>query len=284
MKLVTLKRTLKPLKLTNYEFNILRKFLLENYGIDLKDEKKSMLESRLIKRINELGLSNFKEYINFLFSKMGSKWELPKFLDIVTTHKTEFFRNREHFDILEKNILPEFYKKGIKFISVWSAGCSSGEEVYTIAMIIQDFITENNINMDFHVLGTDISEEMLTLAQKAIYHIDKIKDIDMLYKKKFFLKSKNPAKKLVRIVPELRAKVNFRLLNLIDTYNFREPFNIIFCRNVAIYFNTETQKILFENLLKWLDKGGYLFLGHSESLFGYNLPVVKVFPTIYKKI
>lgn len=214
---------------------------------------------------------------------MGKQCELPKFLDIVTTHKTDFFRNKDQFIFLEKHILPEITTNKT-FLSVWSAGCSSGEEPYSIAMVIQNFIDESNATLDFHILGTDISDEMLSIARKAIYHYERVKDIDLSFKKKFLLKSKDPKKTLVRIIPELRQKVNFRLLNLIDNCTFREPFQIIFCRNVAIYFNQATQRKLFENLIYWLEKGGYLFLGHSESLFGYDLPVEKVFPSIYRKV
>ncbi len=271
-------------KLKDEEFQFFKKFLLKKLGIEIKNEKKIMLESRLNKRLHNLGLSNFTEYINFLFSKDGSKCELSKFLDIVTTHKTDFFREIEHFSILEKIILKEFYKKGKTFLNVWSAGCSSGEEAYSIAITIQNIIDEENLDFDYHVLGTDISEDMIKVAKSAVYKEERALNINTNLKKKYLLRSKDRRKRLIKIAPEIRKKVSFRILNLIDSLNFREKFDIIFCRNVAIYFNEETQGILFANLLNWLNSGGYLFLGHAESLFGYNLPVTKYYSSVYKKI
>jgi chemotaxis protein methyltransferase CheR len=284
MKLNHLNRLSKFKNLSNSEFKLLQSFLLKNFGIEIRDEKKMMLEFRLNKRLNNLGLSCFSEYINYLLSTDGSKCEMPKFLDTVTTHKTEFFREGEHFKILEQIIVKEFYEKGKKFFNIWSAGCSSGEEVYSLAMTLQNFIDNKGLKIDYHIIGTDISEEMIKLAKIAIYKEEKTDNINLNFKKKFLLKSKDKNKKLVKIIPELRKKVSFRVLNLIDELNFREKFDIIFCRNVAIYFNEDTQGILFRNLLKWLNSGGFLFLGHSESLFGYNLPVKKYFSSVYMKI
>ncbi len=281
LNLMTQKKRYK--KLSNEEFEFLKEFLLNNFGIDIKDKKKIMFESRLNKRLNNLGLSNFKEYINYLFSKDGSKCEMPKFLDIVTIHKTDFFREYEHFNILEQIIYNEFYKNGKKFINIWSAACSSGEEPYSIAMTLQNLIEKKNLTLDYHILGTDLSEEMIEIARKAIYKEEKAVTINLEFRKKYLLKSKDKEKRLVKIAPEIREKVSFRILNLIDTLNFRNKFDIIFCRNVAIYFNEDTQEILFKNLLKWLNNGGFLFLGLSESLFGYNLPVKKYFSSVYKK-
>jgi chemotaxis protein methyltransferase CheR len=271
-------------QLTKEEFEILRTFLIENYGITLKDEKKVMLEARLKKRLMALGFETFKQYISFLFSHDGLKIELPRFLDVVTTHKTEFFRNREHFKILEKKVLPELINNGVNKIDIWSAGCSTGEECYTIAMVVQNFIDTNKLNVDYHILGSDISEEVIEIAKRGIYSEDKVEPVPMVYKKKFLLRSKDRKKKLVKIVPELREKVNFRFQNIIEDCNFRSKFHIIFCRNVAIYFKTDIQKQLFKNLINWLHTGGYLFIGASESLFGFELPVIRISPTVYRKI
>lgn len=272
--------------MTNIEFNKLSGFILHNYGIKLPITKKTMLEGRLQKRLRSLNINSFKEYCEYVFSTQGQQMELVHMIDVVTTNKTDFFREAVHFDFLSNNILPTYCKSdsATKPFKVWSAGCSTGEEPYTLAMVMSEF-SEKYSGFDFNILATDISSRALHAASAAIYTTEKAAPIPFTLKKKYLLKSKDDQKKTVRISPELRAKVNFKRLNFLDsTISFAQNFNVIFCRNVLIYFDRPTQEKVILKLSSKLEPGGYLFLGHSESISNMNLPLVQIQPTTFKKI
>jgi chemotaxis protein methyltransferase CheR len=187
---------------------------------------------------------------------------------------------------MEKTILPEHIEHYPlnRPVKIWSAGCSSGEEVYTIAMTISEF-KKDHPGIDFSILGTDISTEILQKAVDAIYKEEKTAMMPMELKKKYLLRSKDRKKKLVRVVPELRKKAAFRRLNFMDEhYPVNESFDVIFCRNVLIYFNREKQEQVIRKLIERLRMGGYFFIGHSESIMGMDLPLTQIRPTIFKRI
>ena len=267
------------------DFNRLSNFISSNYGIKMPVEKKIMLECRLQKRMRHLKFSSYHDYCNFIFSKQGLVDEMHNMIDVVSTNKTDFFREQKHFNYLNKNILPAFIglKSSPKMLNLLSAGCSSGEEAYSLAMILNEF-KERNPDFDFSILGTDISNIVLNEAKNAIYSANKVEIIPYNLKKKYLLKSKDKTLKKVRIIPEIRAKVKFQRLNLNeDNYNIIKTFDIIFCRNTLIYFDHIVQYKVISKLCQILKTGGYLIIGHSETLFNMKLPLTQVSPTIFKK-
>jgi len=271
--------------MTNEEFRKVSSFIYSDYGIKMPPAKKTMLESRLQKRLGTLKINSFREYCDYVFSPEGQRMELIHMIDVVTTNKTDFFREPVHFDYLTNSCLPEMSqgRNSSRPLRIWSAGCSSGEEPYTIAMVAREFAEINPFN--FSILGTDLSTEILQKASTAIYNEDRVDAIPMTLKRKYFLKSKNSIKKTVRITPELRSHVSFQRLNFMDdSYNVPYNFDLIFCRNVLIYFDRTTQERVISNLCAKLNKGGIFFLGHSESIQDMNLPLQQIKPTIFRKI
>lgn len=256
-------------------------------GIKMPEAKKTMLEARLHKRVNLLNFKSFGEYCNFLFSDSGMEQEFIHMIDLVTTNKTDFFREPDHFDYLYRTALPELLNNdgtGIrKMLSLWSAACSTGEEPYTLAMVVNEF-KEKYQGYRFSVLATDISTRVLDAGRHAIYKEEAVLPVPMDLKKKYLLRSKDRAEKLVKIVPSIRSLVEFRRLNLMDdVYHVQGPVHVIFCRNVIIYFDRPTQEQLLRRLCRHLSTDGYLFMGHSENLHGMDLPLVQVAPTVYRK-
>jgi chemotaxis protein methyltransferase CheR len=245
-----------------------------------------MLQSRLQKRLRELEMSNFKEYCDYVFSKDGINNEIIHMLDVVSTNKTDFFREPVHFDYLQANVLPEFVqqKAASKTIKVWSAGCSSGEEPYTISIVMAEF-AERNPGFDFSIIGTDISTQILQKAIDAVYKEDRVAIIPLELKKKYLLKSKDRLNPTVKISQNLRRKVRFGRLNFMDNqYDVPETFDVVFCRNVLIYFDRDTQEKVIQKLCTKLRSGGYFFLGHSESIMNMDVPLRQIKPTIFQKI
>jgi len=268
------------------DFNRLSSFIYDHVGIKMPDVKKTMLESRLQKRLRALGIKRFAEYCDYLFSSDGMEQELVPMIDLVTTNKTDFFREPDHFDFLTDKVLPDWLRRhpGGGRLSIWSAGCSTGEEPYTLSMVLSDF-AEKNPEFDFDILASDISTRVLERAQNATYAEALVDPVPMAFKKKYLLRSKDRGNPLVRIVPELRRKVHFRRLNFMDDdFGIREPLDIIFCRNVIIYFDRPTQERLLQRFHRHMKPGAFIFMGHSETLSGLNVPLVSVFPTIYRKM
>jgi len=249
--------------------------------------KKTMLEARLRKRLRILGLSTFDEYTEYLFSPEGMKEELVSMIDVVTTNKTDFFREAAHFDFMNEVALPHLinnYRIGLdRPLRVWSAGCSSGEEAYTLAMVLSE-MAEAIPGFDFSILATDISTVVLEKARQGIYSMERVEPVELSLKKKYLLRSKGDQKSLVRVIPELRSKVTFRRLNFLDSdFGVSQSMDIIFCRNVIIYFDQPTQKKLLSKLAGHLETDRYIFMGHSETLNGLNLPLTQVAPSVYRK-
>lgn len=273
-------------KMTDEDFARLSAFVYEELGIKMPYPKKIMLQGRLQKRVSDLNLKSFKEYIDFVFSKEGQLDEIIKMIDLITTNKTDFFRESTHFDYLTSTVLPEICRtKSIrKTIRIWSAGCSSGEEPYTIAIVMKEFL-ERYPDFDFEIFATDISLRILQKAATAIYPEDRIEVIPLALKKKYFLKSKDHANRTVRLIPEIRSKVIFQRLNFMDQYySVDKEFDIVFCRNVLIYFDRDTQQEVICKLASKLRTDGYFFLGHSESITNMKVPLQQIKPTIFRKI
>jgi len=271
--------------LESREFKKLSNFIERELGIRMPDIKRIMLESRLHKRLRVLKLNNFSEYCDYLFSDMGMRQEFPFMIDVVTTNKTDFFREPDHFVYLENSLVRPYLSRshGSGSFDIWSSASSTGEEIYTLAMVMEG-IREDFGALNYTILGSDISQEVLAKARKGIYHNSRIETIPMNLKKKYFLKSKNKSEELVKVKPIIQRNVSFVQQNLMhDKYDIKKTFDIIFCRNVLIYFSQEKQKKILLNLHSHLKPDGYLFLGHSETITGLNLPFLSVAPTIYRK-
>lgn len=271
-------------RMTENDFDRLSRFVFQQSGIKMPPIKKIMLQSRLQKRLRSLRITSFKDYADYVFSAEGQKNEIVHMLDVVSTNKTDFYREPVHFDFLKDEILPKFLYSNNSEFKAWSAGCSSGEEPYTIAITLNEF-KSNNQKFNYSILGTDISFQILQNAVRAVYGEGRISNIPLHIKKRYFLKSKDRENKTVRITKELRSLIRFQRLNFMDEkYNIAEEFDVIFCRNVLIYFDKETQEKVIKRLCKKLKSGGYLFIGHSESILGMNLPLQQIMPTIYKRL
>ncbi|MDI3528073.1 MAG: chemotaxis protein methyltransferase CheR [Tenuifilum sp.] len=273
------------LQLTNEEFQRLSALIYKESGIKLPPIKKVMLQSRLQKRLKHLKINTFKEYISYLFSKDGFDREIIHMLDVVSTNKTDFYREPAHFEFLANEVLPNYYSSNVnQTFKVWSAGCSSGEEPYTLAMVLFEF-AEKNPKFNFSIFATDISTRILQKAVDAVYSEDKVQAIPFPLKKKYMLRSKDRTNPTVKMAPHVRSKITFDRLNLMDsTYKTKDIFDVIFCRNVLIYFDRETQAAVINKLSQRLKPEGYLILGHSESILNLNVPLVQVRPTVYRKV
>jgi chemotaxis protein methyltransferase CheR len=273
-------------QLSDSDFERLSRLITSKCGIRMPATKKTMVQGRLQKRIRQLKVESIEEYCDYLFSPDGKKRELDHMIDAVTTNKTDFFREPAHFDYLAKTALPEILKKrgggpdvSLKF---WSAGCSTGEEPYTLAMVLNDFADEHD-GFQFSIFATDISMKALDAGGLAVYRSEKVETVPIGMKKKYLLKSRDSENMSVRVVPQIRRKVRFRRLNLAQEYTLSERMDIIFFRNVLIYFDREAQQELLERLIHFLRPGGYLFIGHSETLNGMKLPLRQVAPSTYRK-
>jgi chemotaxis protein methyltransferase CheR len=274
--------------LSKNDFDRLSGFVYEQCGIKLSLSKKVMVEARLRKRVKDLNFQSYAQYCEFLFSPKGQEKEITHLVDVITTNKTDFFREPVHFNFLTETALPDLIKSnGIGIyhpLKAWSAGCSTGEEPYTLSIVLSEF-AQNYSRYSFEILATDISTRVLEKAALGIYDAERIDPVSNHLKNRYFLRNKDKSKKLVRVIPQLRNCVHFQWLNFVDNdFGIKDKFDLIFCRNVIIYFDKPTQDKLIEKLIRHLNPGGYFFLGHSESIFNTNLPVVQIAPSTYKKI
>ena len=266
------------------EFNQLSALVYRHCGINLSAAKKIMLESRLNKRLRALSILSFEDYLVYLTSREGMQNELVQMIDVVTTNKTDFFREPHHFDFLQTGILPEFLEnKPGQVFKAWSAACSSGEEPYSLAMVLQNY-GEMNQGFSYSIFASDISTEILKKAQNATYDHNRIAGIPLSMRQKFLLKRMDDTKPTVKVHPQLRQKVRFQRVNLMENLTEVEGgFDVVFCRNVLIYFDRQTQQRVLTKIVETLKPKGYLFIGHSESLYQLDLPVVQIKPTVYQK-
>lgn len=257
--------------------------IYERSGINLSTDKKIMLEGRLRRRLTVLKLSSYGEYCNYLFDGHDDQ-ELCHLIDAVSTNKTDFFREKEHFDRLVAKVLPEFTagNNGGHELFVWSAGCSSGEEPYTLAMVLDDY-SRSHAGFRFQVLATDISTEVLEKAKRGVFSSDVVAPVPLEFRRRYFMRSRDRVSKLLRVVPELRETIEFKWLNLMDEFRLPQLADVIFCRNVVIYFDRPTQERLFRKMARQLAPGGYIFVGHSESLHHMDVPLVPVAAAVYRK-
>jgi chemotaxis protein methyltransferase CheR len=267
------------------DFQRLSTFIINNYGIKLPPSKKTLLECRLQKRLKAYNMISFGDYIDFLFSSAGREKELSNMINEISTNKTDFFREPIHFDFLSHTGLKEYLSKtGKRKISVWSAGCSSGEEPYTIAVILKEYARMEHF-IDFTITATDISTKVLQEGMQGIYHEIKISEIPYSIKKEYFQKGRNSFAQQVRVNSDIRRTVDFQHFNLLSSdYTQFGMFDIIFCRNVLIYFERAIQYRIINKLCNQLNSGGYLFLGHADTTMGFTLPLKTIQPSIFIKL
>jgi chemotaxis protein methyltransferase CheR len=267
------------------DFSRLRELILTETGIQLCAEKRTMLEVRIKRRLRELGMESYAKYCNYLFSHEGKRDELVPMIDVVTTNKTDFFREPRHFDFLRESALADMEQRaGGRPLLIWSAGCSSGEEPYTLAMVLAEYGAQRQ-GFRFRILATDISTVMLDKASRAIYTEEMLAPVSMPLRHKYFLRGKDRSLGRVKVTQELRQMVEFRRLNFMDAdYGLTGRADAIFCRNVLIYFDRPTQESILSKLCAQLVPNGYLFVGHSESLHDMNLPVYPVAPALYRRL
>jgi len=271
--------------ISNADFGRLRSFIYAQSGINLNADKKTMLELRIKRRLKNLNLTSFSEYCEYLFGHQGQKDEIVHFLDVVTTNKTDFFREPDHFDFLAQKALPELFARHQyeRPMLVWSAGCSTGEEPYTLAMVLSEF-AQSHPGFQFKVLATDIATTVLAKANLGVYSEESVRPVPPDMRRKYFMRSRDRSSNLLRVVPELRQTIEFRRLNFKDAdYGLTEKADIVFCRNVIIYFDRQTQEQILQSITRHLAPGGYCFVGHSETLHGMNLPLLPVGPALYRR-
>lgn len=268
-------------------FRQLAKVVEAKIGIKLPLTKRIMVEGRLRKRVRALGLADLDDYAGFIFDRGGLREEFTHLVDCVTTNKTDFFREPEHFTLLMRELIPQTltsWPKGApKRLKCWSAASSNGAEAFSLAMLLADMGAAHGFQ--FSVLGTDICTTVLEQARRAIYPSDMFAPVPTEMRERFVMRARDPARREMRIVPELRRRVRFERLNLMDKeYPVDKDMDIIFCRNILIYFAKETQEQVVRKLSQHLKPGGYLFLGHSESMAGSRQSLLQqIAPTIFRR-
>ena len=273
----------KEFPFTDSDFLFIQDLVAERTGIVLSDIKRTMVYSRIARRIRQCaGVSNFSEYCELL--KSGDESELISFTNAITTNLTSFFREPHHFDYLASTVLPELERnKKDKKIRVWSAGCSSGEEPYSIAMTLADHFAHRP-DWDIKILATDLDFDMVERASQGVYTEERVTGLRKSHLRQYVKRGKGQQQGMVRMDQRLRDMVTFKQLNLLHEWPFKGPFDFMFCRNVVIYFNKDTQKVLFDRYADLLPESASLFIGHSESLFKVTDRFKSMGQTIYRKV
>ncbi|MGN8000663.1 CheR family methyltransferase [Sphingomonas sp. 22176] len=264
-------------------FARLASYVYEAAGIKLPDPKKMMVEGRLRRRLQAVGIDTLDAYCDALFAGTLAAAEIPLLINAVTTNKTDFFREPGHFDFMVETALPALIGQGARTLRVWSAACSTGPEPYTLAMVLDDHAARRG-GFTFGILATDIDTDVLATARKGIYPAEMLAPVPAALHRAYVRLPTDPCRREVRIAPALRSTIDFARLNLMDdSYPVGAPMHLIFCRNVLIYFDKPTQRAVLTRLLDCLAPNGYLFLGHSESIHGMGLPLRPVGNTVFQR-
>ena len=272
----------KEFPFTDEDFCFIQDLVADRTGIVLSNIKRTMVYSRISRRIRQCGVSDFAEYCNLL--KAGDESELVSFTNAITTNLTSFFREPHHFEYLVKTVLPEIERnKKNKRLRIWSAGCSSGEEPYSIAMTVMDYF-KNKPDWDIKILASDLDHDMVEHASKGVYKEELVTGLDKKHLRNYVKKGKGKTAGMVKMDQQLIDMITFKQLNLLNEWPFKGPFDFMFCRNVVIYFNKETQKELFDRYAELLTDSAPLFIGHSESLFKVTEKFKSMGQTIYRKV
>jgi len=270
-------------RLNARNFARLAEFIQTRIGIKMPTGKQTMLEGRLRRCAREYGASSLDDYCDHLFDEGAIETETAALFDAVTTNKTDFFREPVHFDFLTRVGLPALVATGRTRVKAWSAACSIGAEAYTLAMVIEEF-SRSQSRVDYAILGTDLSTRVLEQAHSGKFSEAMIEPVPIALRQRYFTRARDPRSNEVRIIPGIRAKHAFGRMNLMDdVYPVDRDMDIIFCRNVLIYFDKPTQAKVLKRLCGHLRPGGYLVLGHSESVTGLDLPITAVGNTVFQR-
>ncbi len=264
--------------LTDKEFTTLKDYVLNNFGIDLS-KKRVLIEGRLTSTLMQKGFANYTDYINFVMADKSGN-EVNLLLNKLTTNLTYFMREKEHFNFLRDVVLPEFDATKHREIRVWSAGCSSGEEPYTLAMLLTDYYSNKPAPPKIAILASDISQKVLSTAQQALYPAEGLTDLPRGWLPKYF--DKAPDEKY-RVKDKIRNLVTFRTVNLMEPFRFTAPFEILFCRNVMIYFEKERKTDLINRFYQWVKPGFYFFISHSENVDRNQSDFRMIKPSIFRR-
>ena len=272
--------------LTRGEYELFRKLVYAKSGISLGDQKLQLVRARLGKQIRLGGFRSFKEYYSHVVNDPTGE-ELCGLLDAISTNTTHLFRESRHFDLLREIVTrwaaDRTRRTHDHTLRIWSAGCSSGEEPYSIVMVAHDALS-NHPALELKILATDLSIQMLSRAKLGLFETHRVGTVPPALKNRYLRKTRQNEDVMLQVAPELRGLVKFARLNLMDpTFPFRNGFHVIFCRNVMIYFDRPTQQSLVNKFVGHLKDGGYLMIGHSESLSGVEHPLSYVEPTVYRK-
>lgn len=268
---------------TRQDFEFLRRIANERTGIVVKDEKFDMFYSRLCRRVRRLGLKSFSEYCDFLQTDGGEE-EVLELVNAITTNLTAFFRENHHFEYLQQSLIPELLQKNrdSRKIRIWSAGCSTGEEPYSLSISLKESLA-SAAGWNARILATDIDSNVLAKASQGVYPIERVKGIPQPRLRRWFMRGKGGQSGYVRLKPEVRSQIDFAQLNLMDNWSVEGPVDVIFCRNVIIYFDRDSKIKLIDRYADNLVEGGHLFIGHSESLFKISDRFELIGNTIYRK-
>jgi chemotaxis protein methyltransferase CheR len=270
---------LAPIDLSVSEFMQIRDLLYKICGIDMPAGKEGLVKARLAKRLKHLQLESFADYISYLKTDQSSH-ELGVMVDELTTNKTNFYREATHFEFLAEQILPDLQQR--KKMRIWCAACSTGEEPYTLSMQVHDSVT-NIDQVDVRILATDISPTVLKKAQAGLYEQNQMDGVGVEQKRKYFTEDENNGQMIYRVRDRVSSMITFARLNLMHPWPMQGPFDAVFCRNVMIYFDRDTRESLINRFYEKLRPGGYLFVGHSESLSSLAHDFTYVQPAIYMK-
>ena len=274
------------LELSDGEFQKFSNYVHDVSGINLHEGKKELLKARLGKVLRERNFPSFREYYERVVTDQSGH-ELTILLNSISTNLTQFFREPEHFDLLKKKVLPEIMNMKISsrnnILRFWSAGCSSGEEAYTIAIAVNEVLKHRG-KWQFKVLATDLSTKSLSTASAGIYEKEKTMRIPIDLKRRYFQKGQNRWEGYFRVKREIKEKITFQRLNFMERFYFKDLFDAIFCRNVMIYFDNPTKELLIQKFFHSLSEGGYLFIGHAESLTAIKYHLKYIQPSVYQKI
>ncbi len=274
-------RAAREFTLSDSEFDRLRRLVHEHTGISLSDTKRELVYGRLVRRLRGLGLKSFSEYCHLL--EKSPARELQELTNAITTNLTSFFRENHHFELLKSEVLPQMARAAEprRRLRIWSAGCSTGEEPYSLAMVLREAAAHFR-NWDVKLLATDIDSNVLATAANGIYREDRFQGMSPERLKRWF----TPAGRAHHLGArdELKSVISFKQLNLLDDWPMRGPFDIIFCRNVVIYFDKDTQRKLFDRMAALQAPGAWLFVGHSENLFNITNRYKLTTRTVYRRV
>ena len=272
----------REFEFTDASFERIRQFVTEHTGIVLSDAKKDMVYGRLSKRIRKGGFGSFDAFCDAL--EAGDEDEQDFMINAITTNLTAFFRENHHFEFLANTVIPDLVEKNKhnKRIRIWSAGCSTGEEPYSIAMILKEFLPDFD-QWDVKILATDLDANVVAQGQSGIYRADRIEGLPEHRIKRWFKRGRGDKADMVKVSPELQKLITFKRLNLLHQWPMKGQFDFMFCRNVVIYFDKDTQRVLFERYADILAPEAHLFIGHSETLYKVSTRFDSLGHTIYRK-